>query len=160
MQKTNVWAACLLMLLASIGLFWLIPNNSKPVQNSMDIAPSFMPSLALGIIAVMALVLAFQSFGRAQKQAAKEEQEDEVSLDEATGIGRQEFKNIITWIGFSVLSLCGLHFLGFYIAAPLMLASAMVYAKCRNPVLIGVISIAFPLLLGQVVWYAFSISMP
>lgn len=160
MQKTNFYSACILLIIAITGLLWVIPAYTKPVQSQLDIAPSFMPSLACGVIGLLALSLAIQSLIGWKKNNDQSEAYHEEFSDEATGIGKQQAKNILLWTLFSLAAMWGLSYVGFYITAPVILCCAMIYASCRNPLVIGVVSITAPLLIGQIVWYAFSLSMP
>ena len=160
MQKTNIYAACILLCLSLFSFFWLIPNFTKPAQSALDIPASFMPKVACALIIILTISMLLRAYVSWKKGLSHDENDNDELRGEITGIGKQEAINIAIWSGFSIVALLGLNFLGFYITVPVLLAAAMLYTGCRKPLLIGIVSLLAPILVGQLVWHAFTISMP
>lgn len=155
-RRTNLAAGILLAALAFCALAWLIPANTQPAQSARDLAPAFMPTLAMSVCLGLSLLLAVRNRPRG---TARELEHEEFGA-EASGIGRQELTNLALWLALVVLTMLLLHFAGFIPAGIVLLALSMWYVGLRRPLLLVPLCLGVPVALYWVVWFAFTIELP
>ncbi|MDP6345642.1 MAG: tripartite tricarboxylate transporter TctB family protein [Alphaproteobacteria bacterium] len=157
MRATDLMAGIVLGLAALLALIWLIPNYTAPAQSELDLAPGLIPSVAMWICLLLALLLVRKGLPFGRQGAAHE---DEEFGAEASGIGRHEAVNVGLWALTAIVTMTLLHIAGFIVAGAVMLAAVMFYARQRNYWILVAIAAAMPIALYWLVWFAFTIELP
>ena len=157
MRVTNLVAGAVLGIGSAVALFWLIPNYTVPAQSALDLAPSFMPSVAMWVCLLLAglLIKSGLPFGRHDQIHS-----DEEFGDEATGLGIRTLANFGLWVATSVVVMVLLQTLGFIVAGVSFLVAAMLYTRLQNYWLLALIAVGMPVALYWIVWFAFTIELP
>lgn len=156
LRKTHISASAALITLSLIFLFWIIPTQTSPPDSSLDLAPRFIPSLAMYVCLALSLVMGLTAFFSRTKNDELHEEFGE----EATGMGFAEFRNLAIWIGASGLAWLGTVYVGFEPAMTIFLAGALIFAGMRNYWLTAIIAIATPIILSQLAWHVFTTELP
>ena len=60
MRRTHIWSSIVIGAVMMAFLFWIIPNNTSPPFSELDLAPSFIPSLAVTVTLLLAVLLGDQ----------------------------------------------------------------------------------------------------
>jgi len=157
MQATNLVAGVVLGIGAAGALFWLIPNYTAPPQSPLDLAPGFMPSVAMWVCLLLAALLIKSGlpFGRHDQVHA-----DEEFGDEASGVGIATIANFGLWVATAVVLMLLMQTLGFLVAAISFLVAAMVYMRLQVYWLLATIAVGIPVALYWIIWFAFTIELP
>lgn len=159
-RTTRLVIALAVCLLATAGVFWLIPAQTGDARGPTDIAPAFFPTASLGICLVLGLGLLFRALRPATPTA-----EGAVSAEDAAGeeeglTGRSLLLDLGLWIGFSVVTMLLLKYVGFIVTGILALAGWMWFCGQRSWMVIGLTAIGVPLVLYQLSWTALTIRLP
>ena len=160
MQRSDIVIGCALLALAAFALLWLIPAYTVPVTSPIDIQASFIPALSCWVVLVLAAALVLRGALALRRGGEAAADDGEEFRGEVTGLGRREAGNLLIWALFSLAALFGLRHLGFLVTAPLLLAAALYYAGCRDRILIAGLSLLSPVVISQIVWHAFTVSLP
>lgn len=156
-RRTDIVSGLVLACLAVILLVWVIPENTSPPQSTGNLAPAFLPSAAAIVMFVLALLLAGVTwFSRSRTD---DEPHEEFGA-EARGIGLREAGDIVTWCAVAVVMMAGFVTIGFVATAIPALVAMMLYAGERNWIAIGAMAVAVPILLQQIAWHAFTVTLP
>lgn len=155
-RRTDLASGLVLMLLAGLGLFWLVPSQTAPAQSPLDLPPGLMPSLALAVCLALAILLV----ARALRPVRGEPGRHEEFGAEASGIGRRELFNLAGWIALSTATMLALPRLGFLFTGALLLAAVLIYARARPLWLVALLVPLVPLALQQVALHAFTTELP
>ena len=156
LKQTHIWSGVIIGSVMLVFLFWIIPNFTSPPDSKLDLAPSFIPSLAVAVTLFLAILLAIMAFFSSSKNDALHEEFGE----EASGIGLDEFKNLGLWILVSIGAWFGTVHVGFEPAMTVCLALGMFFAGNRNYWLTALIAITTPIILSQLAWYIFTTELP
>ena len=139
-----------------IFLFYIIPNYTSAPDSELDLAPSFIPSLAVTVTLVLAIILGIT----ASLLPKKTDDLHEEFGEEASGMGWTEVKNLGLWLIVSIGAWLGTTYVGFEPAMTVFLAVGLIYAGTRNYWLIAIISITTPIILSRLAWYVFTTELP
>ena len=151
-----MWSGTVISGVMLVFLFWIIPNFTSPPDSELDLAPSFIPSLAVTVTLLLAILLAVTAFFSSSTNDALHEEFGE----EASGIGLAEFKNLGLWTLVSIGAWFGTVHVGFEPALTVCLALGLVFSGMRNYWLTALIAIATPIILSQLAWYIFTTELP
>ena len=157
MRKTDLWTGTILVVVAGIVLFWLLPSHTTPAQSELDLAPAFVPSLAVWTCLLLSVRLIWNGLS---PEHYRSDHSDEEFGDEATGMGPLEIRNLAMWILVSVVTMVLLETVGFVVAGSTLLAVVMYYARLRNYLMLVSISLSVPLALYWIVWFGFTVELP
>jgi hypothetical protein len=156
-RTTHLVSGILMAVLSLFCLLWLIPNHTHPPQSHLDLAPSFLPNIAMGMCLFTALVLTLQAW-RMPKNATAE-LHDEFG-EEATGGDRQVLLNVVIWGVTSGIAAYLMGTVGFEISMTLMLAVGLYGLGVRNWTLLIALSLVIPSALSIATWYVLGIQVP
>ncbi|MDP6691584.1 MAG: tripartite tricarboxylate transporter TctB family protein [Alphaproteobacteria bacterium] len=156
MRKTHIYASLVISFVSLIFLLWLIPAQTSPPDSHLDLAPKFIPNLAIIVCLGLAALLGLTAFFSPKKDDELHEEFGE----EASGMGWPEFQNLGLWILASGAAWMGTVHVGFEPAMIVFLAAVLIYAGMRNYWLTAIIAILTPIILSQFAWYVFSTEMP
>ena len=143
----DIVAGLFLALLAVIALVWIIPSHTETTSSDYDVSAAFFPYLAVwttfgfSILLIISRLLKFQRL-------------------KGNLIDRRILIEVVCWSGISIITFGGLAFIGFAWTMPLLVASAMIFSGNRTWWLIGLLSIAFPILVDQLIWLIFTVDLP
>lgn len=156
MRKTHIVSSVLVIVLSLALLFWIIPEQTEPPMSKLDLPPSFIPSLAVTVCLILAVILGLDAL------LARKRTDDlhEEFGEEASGMGLAEFKNLGLWAVASVAAWYATVYIGFEPAMIVFLAGWLLYAGLRNYWLTAVIAIATPIILSQFAWHVFTTQLP
>lgn len=156
MRKTHLASSAFVIVASLLLLFWIIPEQTSPPMSKLDLSPSFMPSLAVAVCLILAVILGLDAL------LVRKETDDlhEEFGAEASGMGLPEFRNLGLWTAASLFAWYGTVYVGFEPAMILFLAGWMVYAGMRNVWQTATIAIATPIILSQIAWYVFTTELP
>lgn len=156
-RRTDIVAAIVIAAVAIVLLVWIIPQHTSPPQSEGNLSPAFMPSLAVGVMLVLAILLGVSAwFSRDDGDGVEHEEFG----TEAHGIGLTDAADVALWGCFAAAMMVGFLTVGFIPTAIPALVVLMLYAGQRSPVLIGSVAIAVPVLIHQIAWHAFTVQMP
>lgn len=156
MRQTHIWSSVVISVIMLAFLFWIIPNNTSPPDSDLDLAPSFIPSLAVTVTLLLAVLLGVTALLTRKREEGLHEEFGE----EASGMGWAEFKNLGLWILVSIGAWFGTVHVGFEPAMTVFLAIGLIYAGMRNYWLTAIIAIATPIILSQAAWHIFTTELP
>ena len=139
-----------------IFLLVIIPYYTYPPDSDLDLAPSFIPSLAVVVTLLLAILLGVMGL---LSRKTDDDLHEEFG-EEASGIGLPEFKNLGLWILISLCAWFGTNYIGFEPTMTICLALGLFFAGVRNYWLTAVISIATPIILSQFAWHIFTSELP
>ena len=126
-------------------------------MSELDLAPSFMPNIAITTCLIMGVFLVIQAWRMPKTNS--DELHDEFG-EEATGGSLDMFRNLGIWAATAIIALTLMDWVGFEIAMSLFLAVGLYYLGVRNwPFLIG-LSVATPIILTLGTWYLLSVQLP
>ena len=156
MRKTHISASLIISFVSLIFLLWLIPTQTSPPDSHLDLAPKFIPTLAVTVCLCLAILMGLTAFFSRRKDDELHEEFGE----EASGMGWPEFQNLGLWAFASGGAWLGTVYVGFEPAMIVFLAAVLIYAGMRNYWLTAIIAIATPIILSQFAWHVFSTEMP
>lgn len=156
-RRTDIISAIVLTVIAGLLLVWIIPANTSPPQSEGNLSPAFLPSLAAGILLILAMVLGMTSWSRGRSEV--DELHEEFGA-EAHGIGLQDVADLAIWCGFAVAVMFGFETIGFVATAIPALVAMMLFSGQRNWLAVGGVAVAVPLAIQQIAWHAFNVQMP
>ena len=143
----DIAAGLFLALLAVTTLIWIIPSHTETTSSDYDVSAAFFPYLAvwtafgLSILLIVSRLLKFHRLP-------------------GNFIDRRILIEVVCWSGISIVTFGGLSFIGFAWTMPLLVSSAMIFSGNRTWWLIGLLSIAFPILVDQLIWLIFTVDLP
>jgi len=143
----DIVAGLFLAFLAVITLVWIIPSHTETTSSDYDVSAAFFPYLAVWTtfgFSILLIISRLLKFKRLQGNI----------------IDRGILIEVVCWSGISIITFGGLAFIGFVWTMPLLVASAMIFSGNRTWWLIGVLSIAFPILVDQLIWLIFTVDLP
>ncbi len=156
MRATHIVSGAFLSVVALICLFWVIPATTSPPDSELDLAPAFIPMVAVITLLVLSIVLGLTAY---LKKADNTELHDEFGAD-ASGMGREEFANLGLWVLAAAVSWLIMAYVGFEPAMTVFLGVVLYFIGLRNYWLIVGLALAVPIFLSQFVWFAFDTQMP
>ncbi len=156
MRQTHIWSGVVISAISLLFLFWIIPTQTSPPDSHLDLAPKFIPSLAIIVTLLLAIILSATAFF---SRKAEDEEHEEFGA-EASGMGWAEFKNLGLWALASIFAWFGTTHVGFEPTMTVLLAAGLFYAGLRNYWLTAVIAIATPIILSQFAWHIFVTELP
>lgn len=139
--------AVVLVASAAYALIRLIPENTQPAMSEHDVAPGFFPSLAAFTVLALSLGLLAHRVLRRPKNPTMLS-------------GRVVLVEAAIWSGLSAAVIAGLSWLGFLPTAITLIALGMLAAGCRNWILLGAVSVLFPLIVSFGAWSLFTVELP
>ena len=139
-----------------VFLVLIIPHYTYPPDSELDLAPSFIPSLAVVVTLLLAVLLGIMGL---LSHKTDDDLHEEFG-EEASGVGLQEFKNFGLWILVSIGAWFGTKFIGFEPTMAMLLAAGLYFAGLRNYRLMVVIAITIPIVLSEGAWYVFVSELP
>ena len=139
-----------------VFLFLIIPHYTYPPDSALDLAPSFIPSLAVVVTLLLAVLLGIMGL---LSRKTDDDLHEEFG-EEASGVGLQEFKNLGLWILVSICAWFGTKFIGFEPTMAMLLAAGLYFAGLRNYNLMVVIALTIPIVLSEGAWYVFVSELP
>ena len=160
MRTTHIWAGVLLVLASVWCLFWVIPDNTYPPDSELDLAPSLVPSIAIGACLVLATVMAVQALFGGRRVEAGEDHLDEEFGEDATGASGPVLLNLLIWSAVACASWFLIEHVGFEPAMTLFLVATMLFVGARNPLTIALVSLATPIVLSQAAYQFFNTELP
>ena len=160
MRATHIWSGVLLALASLWCLFWIIPDNTKPAESELDLAPALVPSIAIGACLVLALVMAVQAIGGSRRVEDGEDHLDEEFGAEATGASGHVLLNLLIWAVVAGASWFLIEHVGFEPAMTLFLVATMLFVGARNPWTIALVSVATPVVLSLAAYQFFNTELP
>ncbi len=160
MRTTHIWSGVLLALASIWCLFWIIPDNTKPAESELDLAPALVPSIAIGACLVLALVMAVQAIGGSRRVEDGEDHLDEEFGAEATGASGHVLLNLLIWTVVAGASWFLIEHVGFEPAMTLFLVATMLFVGARNPWTIALVSVATPVVLSLAAYQFFNTELP
>ena len=90
MRKTHISASLIISVLSLVFLLWLIPTQTSPPDSHLDLAPKFMPTLAITVCLGLAVLMGLTAFFSRKKDGELHEEFGE----EASGMGWPEFQKL------------------------------------------------------------------
>ena len=153
---THIASGAILTVASLLCLFWIIPATTSPPDNPNDLAPAFIPTVAMTTLLVLSIVLVLTAL---PKREEEKELHEEFG-DEATGFGKQEAINLGLWILAALVSWLIMNYVGFEPAMTLFIGAVLYFVGLRNYWLLAAVSVAVPIALSQFVWYLFQTEMP
>ena len=99
------------------------------------------------MVLVLSVLLAASRLGRLRQGGGK-------------GHGWSILLEVAVWAAVATAMLWAIEAIGFLVAAPVLIAAAMLVAGSRNLVLIAILSVAFPVIVDQAAWYIFTVDLP
>lgn len=132
---------------AAYALIWLIPENTQPAMSEHDAAPGLFPSLAVAVVLVLSLALVVHRTVRRPENRAM--------LSGSVVLGETAI-----WCALAIAVVAGLSWVGFLPTAIALIAIGMLAAGCRNWILLGAISVLFPLIVNFGAWNLFTVELP
>ncbi len=160
MRTTHIWAGALLALVSLWCLVWLIPDNTAPAESELDLAPALVPSIAIGVCLVLAVVLAVQAVYGGRRVEDGEDHLDEEFGAEATGASAHVLLNLLIWTAIAGAAWFLIEHVGFEPAMTLFLVATMLFVGARNPWTIALVSLATPIVLSQAAYQFFNTELP
>jgi len=156
LRQTHIWSGVVIGAIMLVFLLWIIPNYTYPPDSELDLAPSFIPSLAVTVTLLLSILLVVTALLTKKRDDGGHEEFG----DETTGMGWQEFKNLGLWILVSMGAWFGTVHVGFEPAMTVFLAIGLFYAGLRKYWLLAIIAIATPIILSQFAWHIFTSELP
>lgn len=141
----DIAAGVILAALAMLALVWLIPTHTQPADSQFDVAPGFFPSLAVGAVMILSLMMVAHRLWRRGPSRSS---------------GLPVVLELIVWTATAVAVMLLLHHAGFLPMAALLLAAAMYFSGNRNVWLIAAMAIVFPLAVDWGAWLIFTVDLP
>lgn len=157
MRRTDLGAAAVLGAAAAWALLYLIPSQTSPAQSETTMSPAMMPTLAVALILVLALVLLASSWRRRDPVAEAEHEEFGA---EARGLGRAELIELAIWTVTATLLMVVMKYAGFVAAGAGVLLAAMLFAGQRSPWVLAAVALGTPLLIELTARQLFGVMMP
>ena len=157
MKYLDIVSSIIIIVLAGVAMFWLIPNHVPTRHDPGDLPPNLMPMLSAGVLAFTGILLGISAWRK--KDFQSDDQQNEKAL-EKIGFGFKEFTNLVILMLASAVYLLVLKHAGFEVASGLLMATAMLYAGLRNIWIIAGVSIVMPVLIVQVAWHTLNIQLP
>jgi len=155
----NLVAAVILVLFGIFSLGYLIPGYvPASAVHDQGLGARFMPTVAASALTLLACILGLNVLLRKFRGLAPilEDNED----NDLQGFGRRESFNTVALILGTAVYVGLLSTAGFVIASALGLAYCLHLGGNRNWLLIGILSVGFPFLLAQLLWWALTIQLP
>lgn len=157
MRTTHLISGILMTALSLFCLLWLIPNHTFPPQSELDLAPSFLPNVAMVACLITSVMLIFQALRTPANSPT--EMHDEFG-EEATGGDRKVIKNVVIWGIAAAIAGTLMDVVGFEISMALLLAFGLYGLGVRHwPTLIA-LSLIMPFVLSLGTWYLLSVQVP
>ena len=157
MKNTHIYSGILLAAVSFWCLIWFVPGNTEPPSSELDISPALVPSIAIGIVMVLAVMLTIQ--------ALRIRGEDADALDdefgsEATGVDLHVLFNTFLWLVASVGSWLLMDYVGFEPAMAVFLVVCMLFIGVRKWTTIIITALAAPIVLAQSAYLFFDTVLP
>lgn len=159
MKTTHLYASAVLIFISLFCLFWLIPVQTTIKAASTDLQPSFMPSLAISIIFILAVVMFIGAVKEPDITDAPFVDDEEFG-DETTGIRRLEIINVALWLISSFAALQAMKLVGYIPVSALFLLCLMLYSGERKLWVLAAVSITTPVFLQQFSAHVLSVQLP
>ncbi len=162
------------MSISGLGIFWLIPaQTSLAATGNYDVPPSLIPH----IMGILCLALGGGLTLRAWRMTAtatpsappapevsgagERRRGDTEDMSAANSLsGRGLFFDLAVWAGSSIPMMLALPMIGFIAAGTMLLAGWMVFAGARSIPIIAGVSLALPVFLDRLCWYALTVQLP
>ncbi|MDP6270412.1 MAG: tripartite tricarboxylate transporter TctB family protein [Alphaproteobacteria bacterium] len=157
MRTTNLVSSIIVALCSILLLAWIIPSHSAPAQSPLDIPPARLPSMAIWICLITAVVL---GLGALRAKPGGVQAEDEEFGDSATGIGAAELVRMAILIALVVATIIAMPLAGFEITMGVLLLAMMVFLCQRNYALLAAVALVVPIGLSQLAWHVFTVEFP
>ena len=145
----DIAAALFLAGLSLLAILWLIPANTEAGDGGYDVTPAFFPTLAASVVLVLSVVLAVSRLWKARAKSGP-----------ISGNGLVILVEIVVWAVYATAGLWAISTIGFLVAAPVLIATAMLAAGNRNPLMILALSVVFPFIVDQAAWLIFTVDLP
>ena len=156
MRQTHIWSGVVIGLVMLAFLYPIIPNYTSPPDSELDLAPSFIPSLAATVTMLLAILLTITAL---LSRKSDDDLHEEFG-EEASGMAWPEFKNLGLWILVSIGAWLGTVHIGFEPTMTVFLAAGLYFAGLRNYWLLATIAIVTPIVLSQGAWHVFTTELP
>ncbi len=141
----DIFVGAALAALAILALVWFIPTYTQPADSQFDVAPGFFPSLAVGGVMILSLMMVVHRLWRRGPSSSS---------------GLLVLCELVVWTGAAVVAMLLLYHAGFLAMAALLLAAAMYVCGNRNLWLIAGMAIVFPLAVDWGAWLIFTVDLP
>ena len=152
MERDDIILTIVLLVFCIISFFFIIPNQAD-TETLDGMASSFMPRLAIVIIALSATILLFRSV-RHKREPEKELEQYKTKIDP------QERKRIIISMIVLVLAVWLIGLLGYFITIPAVLIFFMLFLGQRKWKVILLVTVLFNLSIYCFFWKAMNIMLP
>ena len=156
-RRTDLYSGIGLAVLSGVLLVWVIPGHTSPPQSEGNLSPAFLPSVAAGVLLILAALLSAGTW--LSKAAVSDKPHEEFGM-ESHGIGLHDAGDLVLWCIFAGLLMAGFLTVGFVVAGIAGLFGLMIYAGQRSIWLLGIVSILVPVAIQQIAWHAFSVQLP
>lgn len=156
MRQTHLWSSVVISAISLLFLFYIIPTQTSPPGSPLDLEPSFIPSLAITVTLILAIIMGATAFFSRKSQ----DEEHEEFGAESSGMGWIEFKNLGLWILVSLFAWFGTTYVGFEPTMTVLLAAGLYFAGVRNYWLMAIIAVATPIILSLGAWHIFTAELP
>jgi hypothetical protein len=156
-RSTHIYSGIVISLVSLWCLIWFIPNSTSPAESELDLAPALVPSIAVGVCLLTALIMLISAL-RASPSAA--EIMDEEFGAEASGADRQVMLNMALWVSVSVVSWLLMEYVCFELSMTLFLIVTMLFVGMRSAWTIALIALITPFMLSLLVFHLFDTELP
>ncbi len=144
-------------LIALICIFWWIPNATQPPHSGVDLPPALIPTIAMSVCLITALLLVIQALAMPADKAA--DLDDEFGT-EATGVDGEVLVNLVILLAVATVAWLVMDCVGFEPAMTLFLLVTFLFLRSRNWAALGLTAVLAPIILSQTVWFLFSTELP
>jgi hypothetical protein len=162
--KADLYVGLALVCLAGAGLLWLVPAQIVVSASGLyDLSPRLVPRLILVLTGLLGLGVLWNGWaarrgGPGAAEAPGPEQTDSRGRPRRAAV--ELGTDALVWIASSVAVMVGLAQVGFVLTAVPLLAAWLLYAGVRSWPLVAGLSVALPIALERLCWYALTIRLP
>jgi hypothetical protein len=151
-------AAIIILAFSAVVLGWVIPNFiSTKYDAGGDLPPALISSLSMGVCALTALLIGISAWRR------KDDKYSDIPKSvagETLSFGLREVGALLLWsAAFGIIWLL-LKFVGFEVAAGVVIAGGAVYGGVRNPIVVILVALIIPQIIDKATWYGLQIKLP
>ena len=157
MRTTHLVSGILMIVVSLFCLIYLIPFHTHPPQSDLDLAPSFIPNIAMATCLLTAIMLTVQAFRTPQNSAV--EMHDEFG-EEATGGDKRVMLNAVIWWVAAAIAGSLMNVIGFELSMMLLLAFGLYALGVRKLPILLTVAIITPILLSLGTWYLLGVQVP
>ena len=149
MREADTLTSIILIVIGLVMIFVVIPWQTSPGEE-FGVPPATVPTAAMSIVTVMAIILLIQSLRGAKQSRA----------DRPSPMRKQDWLHIAGYTAYLFAGLAAFKWLHFIPGGIILLAVLMFLTGQRKPLLIVLVAVPVPFIVYAGLWYGLRMPLP